>query len=863
MEEQFSLRRIGESPPQSRMFHVFPSPTTLLVRVAVPLALLTTLVAQPVGASSAPLVRPHLAPGPRCPWVDASRQHRASPATLAGEVLARMTLAEKVGYVILQSHPNVENSNTAVPSLCLPALTLTDGPNGLADGLVGVTQLPAAIGVAASFDPSLAAHVAHVQALEARTKGFSAVQAPELNLARVPTSGRIFESYGEDPYLTSVMGVAAIQGIQSAGVMADAKHLTAYTQETARANLNQSVSARVLAELYDAPFRAAVTQGHVASFMCSYGSLNGVNTCSNPRVYATLHSWGFSGFVRSDLRAITNLPAAYRAGLSLIKPASPAGLIDLVRRGAIPVSALNDAVRRVLDKMFAFGVIARQPQISLDAPATSPSHVAVATRAAQAGVVLLKNNGVLPLGTRPSSIALLGTGAALDPVVNGLGSAAVRAPYLVTPLAALRQNLPRTRILYSPGGLAGFDLDQLSGVDVIKGTPLRLARPIKRGGEPGKGDISVEHSPNVTPAISTATKPGTSEGWTSWSITVRAHKSGVYEFALQGVGDTWVYVNGHVIIADRGLHAPSQSSTTVTLARGHDYTFSAKWFQVRNHRRPQIGIVDVTPRINAAVAIAKRARVAVIVVGDQTSEGYDRVSLNLSGDANALISAVAKVNPRTVVVLNTGGAVLMPWLHQVAAVLEAWYPGQVDGNAIAPILTGAVDPSGRLPLTFPATASAVPDGAASLFPGVDGTVSLGSLDSLGYRWYQSHGVRPLFPFGFGLAYTSFHLGQPRVVGTSTLRVIVSVTNTGRRSGVDVVQAYVHYPTKLGEPPEQLRAFARVTLAPGHTRRVVLTLAPSAFTVFRSGHFVTAPGAYRIDIGRDSADLAYHLSITRP
>ena len=848
--------------PQLRKFHVFRSSQALLARVAVPLALMTILFGIPASAANVALTRVHVKPVPHCPWVAASRQHLASPATLAGEVLARMTLAEKVGYVILQTHPSIENSNTPVPSLCLPSLTMTDGPNGLADGLVGVTQLPAAITVAASFDPQLAWAVAHVEALEARTKGFAAVQGPELNLARVPTSGRIFESYGEDPFLTSVMGVSAIRGIQSTGLMADAKHLTAYTQETARARLNQTASARVLSELYDAPFRAAVTQGHVASFMCSYGSLNGVNTCSDPAIYSTLHSWGFNGFIRSDLRAVTNFPAAFRAGITLVKPASTAGLIDMVRRGAIPISVLNDAVRRVLTKMFAFGIIARQPQIDLGAIATSPVHIAMATRAAQAGVVLLKNNGVLPLGTHPGSVAVLGTSAALDPVVNGLGSAEVRAPYVVTPLAALRQGLPHTRILYSPGGLASFELDQLSDVDVIRGTPLRLARPIKRGGEPGKGDISVERSPNVTPAIATATTPGTSEGWATWSIRVRAHKSGVYEFALQGVGDTWIYVNGHVIMADRGLHAPSLYSTTVILTRGHYYTFSAKWFQVRGHRKPHIGIVDVTPRINAAVAMAKKARVAVIFVGDQTSEGYDRISLNLSGDANALISAVAKVNPRTVVVLNTGGAVLMPWLHQVAAVLEAWYPGQVDGNAITPILTGAVDPSGRLPLTFPASPSALPDGTAQLFPGINGTVSLGSLSTLGYRWFQSHGMRPLFPFGYGLAYTTFHLGAPRVSGTATKRIIVPVTNTGSRSGVEVAQAYVHYPASLGEPPEQLRAFTRVTLAPGQTRRVVLSLAPSAFVVFRSGRFVTVSGTYRIDIGTSSADLAYHLSVKR-
>ena len=838
-------------------------------RSSVSLVLALTLA--PLGPLDAGALRPAhataasqtLARAPGCPWLTQSLRHLASPATLAGEVLAHMSLAEKVGYVILQTHPNVENSNTAVPRLCLPALTMTDGPNGLADGLVGVTQLPAAIGVAASFDPQVAYSMAHLEALEARTKGFTSVQGPELNLARIPTSGRIFESYGEDPYLTSVLGVSAIRGIQSAGVMADAKHVTAYTQETARALINQSASSRVLAELYDAPFRAAVVQGHVASLMCSYGELNGVNTCSDPALYATLRSWGFHGFVRSDLKAITNVAAAFRAGMTLVKPASASAMISLVHQGRLPIAVLNAAVRTVLTEMFAFGLVTRQAQPHIATVATSPTHVALATRAAQSSVVLLKNTGLLPLKPDLRSVAVLGTSAALDPVVNGLGSAMVHAPYISTPLAALKSALAHTHVFYAPGGLASFELDQLSDIDVVSGTPLKLVRPIHSKSEPGKGDISVELSPNVTPTIATAARPGSGDGWKSWDLKVRAHKSGVYEVALQGVGDTWLSLNGHLVIADRGLHAPSNTSTSVTLTKGEVYTFTATWFQVRNHRTPHLGIADVTPRINAAVAAARRARVAIIFVGDQTSEGYDRVSLNLGGDANALISAVAKVNPRTVVVLNTGGAVLMPWLHQVAAVLEAWYPGQVDGAAITPILTGAVDPSGRLPLTFPANSSSQGTSVTSLYPGVRGTVSLGDLSSLGYRWYQSHGVAPLFPFGFGLDYTTFHLGQPRFLRGPRVRVAVPVTNTGSRRGAEVVQAYVHFPSGLGEPPEQLRAFNRVTLAPGQTRSVVLTFSSSAFQIYQSGRFVTVPGTYRIDIGQSSADLAYHLSLTRP
>ncbi len=829
------------------------------------LVCLLATMGPPVNASA--LARAHVRPGTHvstasaCPWVAQSLAHSASPDHLAGEVLSRMSLGEKVGFLILTTHPNVENSNAGVPRLCVPALTMTDGPNGLGDGLLGVTQLPAAIAVAATFDPALAFGVGRVEGLEARAKGFDAVQSPELNLARIPTSGRIFEAFGEDPFLTSVMGVATIRGIQSTGTMADAKHFSAYTQETARARMNQTVSARVLAELYNAPFRAAVTQGHVASLMCSYGSINGVNSCSDPRLYATLRAWGFQGFVRSDLKAVTNPAPAFRAGMALIKPASASNLETLVRRGAIPEAAINAAVRSILREMFTFGLITRPRQPAITALATSASHVALAQRVAEASVVLLKNRGVLPLAARPGTIAVIGTDAAVDPVVAGQGSALVQGPAPITPLTALRNTFAHSRVLYQSGGLATFELDQISDVGVLSGTPLKPLKPLRHPGEPGKQDISVEQSPNVTPAVATATIPGRGDGWESWSLRVRARKTGVYEIALQGVGDTWLYLNARVILADRGLHAPANTSTTVSLTKGRVYTLAARWFQVRNHRKPHLGIVDVTPRINAATAIARRARVAIVFAGDLSSEGFDRTSLNLGGDANALISAVARANPRTIVVLNTGGAVLMPWLSHVAGVLEAWYPGQVDGAAIAQILRGAVDPSGRLPLTFPASNTQVPANTTAQYPGINSTVNLGPLDGLGYRWYQAHDVRPLFAFGFGLDYTSFHLGTPRRLGGAGVRIAVPVTNTGHRAGTEVVQAYVHYPSGLGEPPEQLRAIARVTLRGGQRATVLLALPLHSFTIWRAGRYVTVPGAYRVDIGQSSADLAYHVTVT--
>lgn len=798
-----------------------------------------------------------------CPWVSESLHHQASPASLAGQVLSKMTLAQKAGFVVLKTYPPLENSNLAIPSLCIPALTLSDGPNGVANGLTGVTQLPAAIGVAASFNPALARATGQVMAQETRAKGIATVQGPELNLARVPQSGRIFETYGEDPYLTSVLGVASIEGIQSTGEMANAKHVSAYTQETARLLLNQVVPPRPLAELYNAPFKAAVQQAHVASVMCSYGSLNGVNICSDPYLYATLKSWGFTGFVRSDLGAVRNVAQALRAGIALVKPASAPVVVRMVRAGTVSTSDLNRAAKSVLTRMFAFGMIAHPVSGSLLANTTTPAHTQVALTAAEQSVVLLKNQAsVLPLAKTITSVAVIGASAQQSPQVSGGGSSAVRAPFVVTPLQAIRSSLGRNvRVSYSPGGPASLDLDTLSDVEIVSGTPLKLITPLKAAGAAGKSDISIELNRTLTAAAATASQPGTGEGWSHWRFKVRAKKSGIHEVSMQETGDTWLYLNGHLILASPGVHAPTDMATTVKLRAGHTYSFSARFYEEKGHAPPKFGIVNVTPQINAAVAAARSAKAAIIFAGSFSTEGGDSAGLNLPGDANALISAVAAVNSHTIVVLNTGNAVLMPWLRSVAAVVEAWYPGEQDGAAIAAVLSGAVDPSGRLPITFPTSSTAQPMSSPQLFPGVDLTVNFGTGLDVGYRWYQANGVKPLFPFGFGLDYTSFKLSHATLKKTSSgVTVKVTVSNTGTRSGADVVQAYVKYPSLAGEPPEQLRAFNRVVLRPSSSRTITMAIPSSGFTVFKNGSFTTVAGSYGIDIGQSSADLSVHLNV---
>ena len=780
-----------------------------------------------------------------------------------------MSLGQKASFVVLRTAPPLENTNLGVPSLCIPPLTLIDGPNGIAANMRGVTQLPAAIGVAATFDPSMARATGTVMGQEARAKGIDASQGPELNLARVPEAGRIFEAFGEDPVLTGAMGVAAVQGIQSTGTMANLKHVTAYSQETARHILDQRVSSRALAEVYNPPYKEAVQEAHVASIMCSYGSVNAVNDCSDPTVYADLASWGFTGFVRSDLAAVPDqdTAAAFRAGLALIKPGSPTALVQLVRSGAIPVADLNRAVTETLTTMFRYGLIDHPVRGNPSADVITPAHTRVATATAEASMVLLKNAGaVLPLRKGIKSIAVIGPGAS-HPITSGDGSSAVEAPFVSTPLSALQLALgSTTTIRYAQGGLLSIPLRNITTGQTISKRYFDTDEPRLHADrvERGKDDISVVESPNVTNAVATATTPGTGRYWSSWSDTITPLSSGIYRIGLHEVGDTWLTENGAPVLSSAGLHTPDLLSAAVSLRAGVHYTFAIRWFSVAGYPAPAFGITDETSQLDAAVAAARRASVAVVFTGELQREGADR-SLELPGDADQLIAAVASVNPHTVVVINSGGAVYMPWLSKVAGVVEAWYPGEVDGTAVAAVLTGRVDPSGRLPITFPASPTAQPASTAAEFPGIDAEVNFGTDLDIGYRWYQANDVKPLFPFGFGLDYTSFALSDAQIAPSSTggYTVQVDVANVGRQSGADVVQVYVAYPSGLGEPPEQLRAFRKVVVAPGATARVTLLLPASGFSSDAGGTPTVVAGRYVVGVGQSSADLPIQLPVEVP
>jgi beta-glucosidase len=664
-----------------------------------------------------------------CPWVGSN----APISQRVSEVLADMTLAQKVDLVTGASGSSYVGFIPAIGSLCIPALNMEDGPAGVGDGMTGVTQLPAPVNVAATWDTSAEQLYGQEIGSEQAAKGTTVDLGPTINIVRDPRWGRAFESVGEDPYLNGTMGAADIQGVQSTGTMAMVKHFAVYNQETNRntSSDNAVVSTEAEQEIYLPAFQDAVQQGAASSVMCSYSYVNGTAACQNPYLLSTVlrQQDGFGGFVTSDWGATHSTAASANAGLDIDMPGSDgyfgSALESAVSSGTVTTATLNSMVSDVLTEMFGFGLFDKAPTGSPAETATSSADVTDAQQLAEEGTVLLKNSsGVLPLSSADTSIAVIGADASTSPQTAGGGSASVNSSGTVTPL--------------------------------------------------------------------------------------------------------------------QGITAAAPSGVTVNYNSGSSDS--------------------------SAASLAASSSVAIVFASYAESEGSDLTSIDLGSADDSLISAVAAANPHTIVVLNTGSAVTMPWLSSVAGVLEAWYPGQEDGAAIASVLFGSTDPSGHLPVTFPTSLSQVPASTTAQWPGENGTVQYSEGVDVGYRWYDSQGLTPLFPFGYGLSYTTFSFSNLNV-GTlpegGAATVTATVTNTGTRAGADVAQLYVDDPAASGQPPLQLEGFQRVSLQPGASQTVTFKLTQQNLQYWNSSSngWATSTGNYGIEVGDSSASLP--LSGTMP
>jgi beta-glucosidase len=783
-----------------------------------------------------------------CPWLNDS----LPVAQRVSMLMAQMTLPDKVNMVTGAgfSEPYVFYIS-AIPSLCVPAIGEEDGPLGAGDGLTGVTQMPSAVSLAASFDPSLAYQYGQVVGSEERAKGAMVDLGPTVNIDRDPRWGRSFEAYTEDPYLNSALAVADIDGVQSQDEMAQIKHLAVYNQETNRNTPADDaiVSSRALQEIYLPAFYAGTTQAHAASVMCAYSTVNGQAACQNQYLMQTTldQSWDYPGFVTSDYQATHSTVQSADAGLDQEMPApqfyGPA-LEAAVQDGQVAPATLNDMVSRILTEMFRFNEFNNPPTGTTSATVTTAAHQAVSTKVAEAGTVLLKNDGgTLPLAASGAgTVAVIGPAASVAPTDTGGGSAYVTSTFNVTPLQGIQAAAgPGTTVNYVPGLPADTSLAAIPGAD-------------------------------LTPAYA-----ATSYGQ-SYTGTLTAPETGTYVLAFQNPGSytaTNLYLDGQEILANPGTPPVSTYSVSVDLTAGQTYTLSL------SGGGPSASLSwatpsDLAPGIASAVAAAKSAAAAVVVVSDDTeSEAADRAGLDLPSAQNELISAVAAANPHTVVVVDAGAPVAMPWLGQVSSVLDAWYPGESNGTALASVLFGQTDPSGHLPVTFPADLSQVPASTPSEFPGTGGEAQYSEGIDVGYRYYDANNETPLFPFGYGLSYTTFSYSHLSVTpgqvqnGTSNpgtpacgcngqsgrqVTVSATVTNTGKVAGSDVAQLYLDSPAAAGEPPRQLKGFQKVTLWPGQSATVHFSLSGRDLSYWNdaASGWVLPDGAFGVEVGDSSA-----------
>ena len=767
-----------------------------------------------------------------CPWLNQSLSVQARVRMLLG----KMTLSDKIAEV--EGHGTSEPYvfyEAAQPALCIPALGMEDGPNGVGDGLTGVTQLPAGVSLAATFDPPLAQEYGQVVGSEEWGKGAAVNLGPTVNIDRDPRWGRSFESFTEDPFLNAALAVSEIDGVQSTGEMSQVKHYAVYNQETNRntAADDTIISNRTLHEIYLPAFQQSVTQAHAASVMCSYSTINGSYACENKYLETTTlrQRWHFPGFVTSDYGALHSTQGAVD-GTDMEQPFNTyfgTALQADIQNGTIKVSVLNTMVSRILGEMFRFNLFNHPPTGTTSSVVTSAAHQAVSTQVAEAGTVLLKNDGgTLPLAaSNGGTIAVIGPSASASPTYGGGGSARVVPPFTVSPL---------------------------QGLTAAAGTGTSVTY---QQGLPTDASLPAIPSSALSPAYSPTPFGGTYSG------TLTAPETGTYVLSLNNpcgcYTSTILSVNGKEILNNPGTPPVSTYSASVRLQAGHSYsvkiTGDSNAFTWGTPSALATGI-------NQAVTAAKAASTAVVVVSDDTeTEAADRPGLNLPSAQNELVSAVARANPHTVVVVDAGAPVAMPWLSKVAAVVDAWYPGESNGTALASVLYGTTDPGGHLPVTFPQSLAQVPAHTARQFPGVNGKVHYSEGLDVGYRWYDARNLAPMFPFGYGLSYTRFAYSHLRILPPGPghqhggqVRVAVRVTNTGKVAGSDVAQLYLDDPPAAGEPPRQLKGFQRVELQPGQSTWVSFSLDQHDLSYWNNSAngWVEPHGQFRVYVGDSSA-----------
>jgi beta-glucosidase len=746
-------------------------------------------------------------------------------------------------------------------SIGMAPVKMSDGPVGVRnDG--PTTAYSAGVCLASTFDEDLANEVGKAIGRDALGRGVGFWLGPGVNLARIVQNGRNFEYFGEDPWLASRMAVGEIEGVQSQGVIATVKHYAANNHEDDRNRDSSDVDEHTMRELYLKPFEAAVKEAHVGAVMCSYNLINGTYASANTWLLTKVlrTQWGFDGVMMSDWGAAHDGIADANAGLDLEMPSAenmtPAAMKEGLNLQLLDQATLDEKVRRILRVCYRYNLVG--PVRQAIEPRNDPQNADIARREAEEGVVLLRNTGVLPLKAG-ADVLVLGRNAAM-PITGGGGSSYTTPLHAESLTDALQRTFPTVHTI------ASATSDFRPSFEATKFSRLTAAYFKSKD---FKGELVKTEDEAHLNHIWTPTNPspaGMENFSVRWVGSLDVAETGDYEAYTNSDDGIRVWIDTKLVIDDWTDHQSTTDTATLHLSKGK-HTFKVEYYQGTGEAVAQFALTPHTaestdPKLNDALEKADAVIVGVGFNPRTEGEGHDR-PFELPADQRALLDAAVAKSKRVIVVVNSGAGVhLAPWANKVAAVIEAWYPGQEGAAALANVISGKVNPSGKLATSFPAELKDTY--YADAYPPVNHHIVYGEGVFTGYRWFDANTVKPLYPFGFGLSYTTFKIdAETAKIAGDAIHVTASVTNTGARDGAEVVELYVG-PKDGGddEPVKQLAAFKRVALKAGESKSVAFDIPFQRFATWQTQpqNWFCAAGVYNVYVGNSSRST-HRMSVT--
>ena len=799
-------------------------------------------------------------------WICAQvyKDPNASVDARVESVLSYMTLDEKLSYI-----GGINNMYImAISRFNLPEIKMSDGPVGVRTWGQS-TAYPAGICSAATWDRVLVNRLGQALGKDARARGVHILLGPGLNIYRAPMCGRNFEYFGEDPFLASAMSYEYVTGVQSEHVVSTVKHFAGNNQEWDRYNVSSDIDERTLQEIYLPAFKSAVIRANAGAVMNAYNLFNGIHCTQNVHLNLDIlkNQWKFQGILMSDWGATHDGVAAANGGLDLEMPGGNNmnynNLSTPVAQGIVLLSTIDDKVRRILRMIFSYGFYDKV-QTDISIPLDNPDNDSVSLNLAREGIVLLKNDSILPLHTdQIKSLALLGPNA--DGYIAGGGSSYTDPFHYISVRQGISQ-LEGSKITLNYVGapdiysLADTSLFYTSSGSQTRGLIGNYFASQDLSGSPvaTRIDSIIDFHWSGVPNVSGMPADHFSIRWTG---VMRPSASGNYSFYVRGDDGFRLYVNNVLIIDNWVDEAATIKTGTINLTAGQEYPIKLEYYENAGLAEITLGYVNQSDIQKKSLQVAGSSDAAIVCVGFNSAseqEGMDR-SFNLDPDQDSLICNVAKVNKNTIVVLNAGGNIdMQAWLPKIRGLIHAWYPGQDGGKAIAEILFGVTNPSGKLPASFEKKWADNPVYNNYYQNNGSNHVKYNEGVFLGYRYYETYHIAPQYPFGYGLSYTTFTYSNMTFSVDTSGHTLVSfeIQNTGSVAGAEVAQVYISpVAPKIPRPVKELKEFSRVFLQPGEKQTITLKLDESAFAYFSvdKNAFVADSGDYDVIIGASAED----------